>query len=269
MNYIDAVVYGIIQGLSEFIPVSSSGHLAVLPLVLQIKDPGIIFDLMMHVGTALAIIVYFHGKVFKLLQEYLLLLKNPLSFKKVDPFAKNFFYSTICSVIFILILYYPARAFGRSAELIAWNLIIFGVVMYLADRTRYSNDKNPLNVENNKFSIIVGLAQALAIFPGVSRSGITLTAGRFLGQSRIAVGEYSFLMSLPIIFAGATQKALSLFTQSEALHFDFFSLLIGMLVSFIVGLGTIHFFLKVLKRFGLIYFSVYRIVIGVLILTLL
>ncbi len=263
MNILDAIIYGFVQGISEFLPVSSSGHLALLPKVLDIADPGVSFDLMMHVGTGLAILVYFYKDVISLATQYLRLIKSPFRFKQLSPFAYNFFISTITSVLFILILMVPAKQFGRSPLFIAFNLSLFGILMFLADK--YSMVKESFSLHeksDSKSAILLGIAQSIAIFPGVSRSGITLTMGRALNLSRKKIGEYSFLMSLPIIFAGALKDLISML-RDQNISFELTIMATGVLTSFLVGLLTIHYFLKFLVRFGLTAFMIYRILIAI------
>ena len=263
MNLLDAIIYGVVQGVSEFLPVSSSGHLALLPKVLEISDPGITFDLMMHVGTGLAIIVYFHKDVFDLLQQYFTLLKSPFRIKQLSPFAFNFFVSTLTSVLFILILMVPAKQFGRTPTFIAFNLCLFGLLMYLADKISSVQESLSLHDKiNTKIAVLLGMAQSIAIFPGVSRSGITLTMGRALNLSRKKIGEYSFLMSLPIIFAGALKDIISLL-RDQNVTFELMIIATGVLTSFLVGLLTIHYFLKFLVRFGLAFFMIYRVILAI------
>jgi undecaprenyl-diphosphatase len=265
MNVLDAIIYGIVQGVSEFLPVSSSGHLALLPKVLDIADPGVSFDLIMHVGTGLAILVYFHKDVLNLILQYTSLLKSPFRFKQLSPFAFNFFITTLTSIVFILILMVPAKQFGRSPSFIAFNLCLFGLLMYFADRFSKVKESFSLHEKSDlKSAILLGVAQSIAIFPGVSRSGITLTMGRALSLSRKRIGEYSFLMSLPIIFAGALKDLVSML-RDQNLSFELTIMATGVLTAFFVGLMTIHFFLKFLVRFGLTAFMIYRILLAAIV----
>lgn len=266
MSIFEAIVYGLIQGISEFLPVSSSGHLALLPKVMSIQDPGVFFDIMMHLGTALAVIVYFKKDIW----NYVLALKKALGFKNEQSadsyFVRNFIISTMSSVILIVLLM-PASKQARDVNYIIFNLSFFGLLLWLADV--WNNRKDVFKISpftsgiQWKYAVIIGLAQALAIFPGVSRSGITLTAALILGFSRKDASSYSFLLSLPIIIAGILKDLPKLATQS----FDnALVMLTGVIVSFVVGYLTIHFFMKMISQTKLLYFSIYRWIIALILL---
>jgi undecaprenyl-diphosphatase len=269
MSIYISILYGLIQGLSEFLPVSSSGHLALLPYFMNFKDPGIFFDLMMHIGTGLAVLIYFKADVLRIIKGSIFILVNPTKFKEADPFTLNFIFATICSVIIILAIKDLAFEFGRSSNLIAGNLIFFGIIMYFSDRRSVKKrELSPMLTERKWLhSFIIGASQALAVFPGVSRSGITITSARFLGLSRKEASSFSFLLSLPIIFAAAAKKLIDVnFVVGDNIGMT--PLLIGLAVSFVVGIVTIHFFLKLISQTPLAIFSIYRIIIGIIILAL-
>lgn len=258
MNSFEAIIYGIIQGLSEFLPISSSGHLALLPFVMKIQDPGLIFDLVMHLGTALAVITYFRKEIF----EYSKTLTPALMDLKVASpslwFVRNFLFSTFISVLFIVALI-PISKLARDPFIIVFNLVFFGALLWVADI--YSKKKeNLLNspLESGmqwRIAFVIGMSQAIAIFPGVSRSGITLSAALLLGMRRKEAGAYSFLLSLPIILAGILKEVPHLMTaDNERLLVLFW----GVLSSFVVGWLTIHFFMKLIGTIQLKYFTFYR-----------
>jgi undecaprenyl-diphosphatase len=266
MNELWAIFYGIVQGITEFLPISSSGHLALIPKFFTLEDPGVIFDLVMHLGTALAVILYFRKDVSKLFSQLITLIKTR-DLKNEGIFFQNFTFATIISVISILIIKDFALTYGRSSTFIAMNLIVFGILMYLSDRTD-SENIDLVSKKDFKRSFIIGFCQSLAIFPGVSRSGITLTAARFSKLNRIDASKFSFLLSLPIIMASIAYKAPKIFS-GEAISVDLSVVLIGTFVSFIVGILSIHFFLKVIARMGLWVFTVYRIALGIIIISFL
>lgn len=267
MEFLAPILYGIIQGLTEFFPVSSSGHLAILPGILNMKDPGIFFDLTMHIGTALAVTIYYHKKILLILKDFF----NFITFKKDKlsddyQFMMNMVMSTISSVGLILILMKTgySEAF-RLPQYIAFNLIFFGFLLFLSEIIQ--KKKKPV-LEKKYFtksfrlkeSLVVGLSQALAIFPGVSRSGITLTACMFMGIKKEESINYSFLLSLPLIFGGFFVKLLEL--KSNEVSFDLYSVSMGLIFSFGIGILSIHYFLKLMKHFGLFSFLIYRIILG-------
>jgi undecaprenyl-diphosphatase len=260
MDILSSIIYGIVQGLTEFLPISSSGHLALLPKVMKIEDPGVAFDLTMHVGTAFSVIVYFRSEVWRLIKG----LIEVLSFKP-DSINRNgallnFILSTVATVILVFVIKGPAENIGRSHHIIAANLCVFGVLMYAADRWGRVLDGNQMSSLHYKNSILIGICQALAVFPGVSRSGITLTISRVLGLTRQEATSYTFLLSLPIILGGFVFKVRELDGS-----IDILSCLVGGVVSFIVGLLTIHFFLKIVKKIGLGVFGLYRIILAVIV----
>lgn len=261
MDFISACIYGIIQGLTEFLPVSSSGHLALLPSVLAIKDPGVTFDLAMHVGTAFSIFIYFRQSIALYMADLLRCLKN----KKVDSqgqLAVNMVMATLMTFVFALLFKPLAEEYGRNVTFIAINLAVFGVVMWGADYFAKDQEDVPKKMTMGQL-IGYGLFQALAIFPGVSRSGITLTYSRFIGMKREDATTFSFLLALPLIVAGFILKLPTLADPQS--NFDLLSFSLGILVSFTVGLVTIHYFLKVIKKMGLGFFALYRLALSLLI----
>jgi len=272
MDFFSAFIYGVVQGLGEFLPISSSGHLVILPHILGIQDPGIFFDLMMHVGTALAVIIYFQKELFQLMGSLLQFLKNPIKWRprlEEDFLLVNMTSATIASVIFIFLLKPISERFGRSMILVAIDLIVFGFFLWFVDK------KARVNSDNNSFqkkilwkdSLFLGLMQAIAIFPGVSRSGITITAGRMLNHSKLSISRFSFLLSLPIILAGALLKTLEM--VKSPLEFSAISMPVmffGLVISFLVGILVIHFFLKLIPKISMLGFFLYRLFLGLILL---
>ncbi|MCP4913024.1 MAG: undecaprenyl-diphosphate phosphatase [Oligoflexia bacterium] len=262
MDILFSVIYGIIQGLTEFLPVSSSGHLALLPKFFSFQDPGVVFDLSMHLGTAFAVIVYFRKDLISLIES---LVKGG----DQRGFAFNLIFSTFISFIAVLLLKGLAAQYGRSTNFIAINLIVFGAFMFFTDRLK-DTDQNVMNILNYKTSFLVGLFQAIAIFPGVSRSGITISIARMLGVGREEASRFSFLLSLPIIIGGFVFKIPEFYRDvGNGVTFDLLTCLIGIVVSFITGLITIHYFLKFIKEIGLSYFFYYRIILALVIFAIL
>ncbi len=262
MSNLWAVIYGFIQGISEFLPVSSSGHLALLPKFFNISDPGVIFDLVMHLGTAFAVIIYYHKDIKKLLVEFVTIVKERSL--RTGFFFQNFTLATFCSFLFILLIKNFALEFGRTGTLIGANLIFFGILMFLSDLKK--EDKTISLVEDRNYlkAIIIGMSQSFAIFPGVSRSGITLTSARFMRLSRLEASRFSFLLSLPIILGSIAYKLPDILS-GQAVNVDLSVILIGIVSSFLFGILTIHFFLKVISKMGLWIFALYRVIIGLLV----
>lgn len=269
MNGTIAFIYGAIQGLSEFLPVSSSGHLAILPYLMSFQDPGVLFDLCLHLGTAAAVVLYFRQRIFELLK-----VCGPalLDFKQQDPsrvFLRNFILATGVSVFFILLLK-PFSEFGRNPWVVMVNQAVFGLLLWRADvvQRRKTAPSGDFFSQQHRWwhAAIIGAAQALAIFPGVSRSGITLTAAFMMGLDRTQASSFSFLLSLPIIIAGVLVEIPEIVHAIQVQQFDLSVLLIGVVVSFLVGLLTIHVFLKLITRIQLAWFTGYRLLLAAMLL---
>lgn len=256
MDFLTATLYGVIQGISEFLPISSSGHLTLLPYFIKIPPPGVFFDLAMHGGTALAIMAYFSSDLIKILKSL---------FAENKAYIINCFLATLASVLLILPLMGVAKEM-RSPVVVMMNQIVFGLILFFADLYQRRHPKKfPFETAVlYKAVIMIGLAQAVAIFPGVSRSGITLSMALFLGVSKYEGGRFSFLLSLPLIFAGLILEGYSVY-QGGAGQVSLFPTLWGVVVSFLVGLMTIHFFLKIFSRVSFLWFTLYRLAIGLVI----
>jgi undecaprenyl-diphosphatase len=263
MNDFWAVIYGLIQGVTEFLPISSSGHLALIPFFAHFEDPGLIFDLAMHIGTALAVAVYFYKDVIKLVKGSI----QTLTFRGVDYYALNFMIATFFTGIGGILLKDVAETHGRHHLFIAFNLFFFGILLFLADRSDQSEEGVMKQQSGWKYAAVIGVTQILAIFPGVSRSGITITSARFFKLSRTESSSYSFLLSLPLIIGGAILKFIEL-TKKDQVNFDFSLCFIGVFVAFFVGVVTIHYFLKLLKRIKFSYFMIYRALLAAVIVFL-
>jgi undecaprenyl-diphosphatase len=270
MHTYEAAIYGIIQGLSEFLPISSSGHLALLPHVMKIQDPGVVFDLMMHLGTGFAVLFYFRSDIWKYMKTFTPALVNFSIGGEDRWFVRNFIFSTFVSVLAILMLL-PLSKMARDPSIIVINLIVFGTILWIADvvnRKRQKHWDSPFLHEMNwKLAGLIGLAQSVAIFPGVSRSGITLSVALLLGMKRKDAGAFSFLLSLPIIFAGILKEIPDLMKEQDPA--GLLALLTGITTSFIVGWCTIHFFMKLIGKMQLGYFAIYRWMIAGIMLYLL
>lgn len=265
MDIISTTIYGIIQGVTEFFPISSSGHLALLPKILNIKDPGIEFDIFMHMGTALAVIVYFRSEVFLLIKELWALVTFGRSKGENKYFVLNILVSCGASLVLGLVIAPFAFRYGRMPELICINLAVFGILMFLCDLKKSPPDHNSMSDQmvasfQFKKAFIIGLAQAAAVFPGVSRSGVTLAFSRMVGLPRGEATRYSFILSLPIIIGAFIYKMPALFSAQSEL--DLINCLWGGLLSFFIGIVAIHFFLKLILRLGLGFFTLYRLTLA-------
>lgn len=258
MTYLHACIYGLVQGISEFLPISSSGHLALLPKVMEFKDPGVAFDLAMHVGTAFAIICYFWRELLGLLDALISKLKGEEDGRSY--YAINLIVATIATLALVLLVKDIASTYARNPTWIAVNLMVFGAFMYVSDKFAPENSPGQFDGSSGlKKAVLIGLSQAVAVFPGVSRSGITIGTARAMKVGRIESARFSFLLSLPIILGGFILKSKEL---SVAGTVSMGHCLVGMFVSFVVGILTIHFFMRLISKIGLVYFVAYRFLIA-------
>ena len=261
MTIIQSIILGIVQGLTEFLPISSSGHLNLFPWILGWEAMPESFDVALHIGTLLAIIIYFW-------KEWLGLILggyNQTIKKKPSTEGKIFWYivlSTIPAGILSLVLDKIAeKIIGGNLDLemllIAFALIILGIVLYLVDEK--SKSKTDYEHISFKQSLWIACSQAIAAaFPGTSRSGITMTTARWLGVDRESAAKYSFLLATPITLAAVI---------FDLKHFAFdLPFFIGILTSFIVGFFVIKFLMDYLKKGSFKGFAIYRVVIGVVVI---
>jgi undecaprenyl-diphosphatase len=264
MNFFEATIYGVIQGLSEFLPISSSGHLALLPYVMKIEDPGVVFDLMMHFGTAMAVITYFRQDIIRYVSIFSPSLVNFKIGGEDRWFVRNFIFSTFVSVFFIVVLM-PISKIARDPLFIIINLSVFGGLLWFADWFNQKREKLDSPMTSGfqlQLAGLIGFAQAFAIFPGVSRSGVTLTMAFILGMKKKDAGSYSFLLSLPIIIAGILKEVPELLKNPD--DSSFLVLATGILTSFVVGWASIHFFMSLIGKIQMIWFAGYRWLIAII-----
>jgi undecaprenyl-diphosphatase len=267
MPLYQAIWLAIIQGLTEFLPISSNAHLTVIPTLMGWKDPGLGFDVALHAGTLAAIVIYFF-------RDWVQVIANGLGLsyrgRRPDENSRSLLW-------FLVIATIPAGLAGlkfqkyaenswRSFYVIAAAEIILGVLLFVADRV--GREKDALNQMNLFDAIFIGIAQALAIIPGVSRSGVTITAARFLHFDREAAARFSFLLSAPIIAAAASKDAWDLHKEGGIPPEMRLPYLVGILVSGVVGVLVIAFFLKYLRRHSLNVFVWYRIGFGIIVIAL-
>ncbi len=253
MTIAQALVLGVVQGLTEFLPVSSSGHLIIIPKLFGWADQGLVFDVAVHLGTLLAVVVYFRHRLVEAARsslKWLLLL------------------SMVPAIIVGVLLGDYLAAGERSAVVVAFNLIFWGIVLGLADwfgaRMQRAGKTRETRSATWKDALLLGGAQAIALVPGTSRSGITMTAGMFAKFDKASAAEFSFLMSVPIIAAAGAKEALDVF-QSGSVNVPITPLIIGMLAAAFSGFLAISFLMKVIRRYSLWPFVVYRVLTGALI----
>ena len=258
MSTLQAAILGLVQGLGEFLPISSSAHLVLIPWLFKWNDPGLTFDIALHIGTLIAVAIYFWKDWLKLITKGLTDVRSTE--------GKLFWYlvaATIPGAVVGFLLEKKAETIFREPILIATMLILLGVLLYWADR------RGVKHIEMNRItfrtSLFIGLSQALAIIPGVSRSGITMTMGLLMGLTREGAARFSFLLAAPIIFGAALLKLPFLISNPSILTINF---IIGILVSFVIGILSIGFLLRYVQTNNFLPFAWYRFILGSLVIVI-
>lgn len=260
MSIIDALILGIVQGLTEFIPVSSSGHLVLFHEWLGVAENGLAFDVALHFGTLLALLIYFHKDILSLVKA--LFVRSAQT-----RLAWLLAVATIPAVIGGVLLEDLAESTFRSTTLVAVNLIVVALLMLAAERYAAGQKTRTKLVDTKpKQALSVGVAQALAIIPGVSRSGATITTGIFMGFDRVSATRFSFLLGIPIMVGAITKVMLDGGLQTVQNELSLFA--VGVFTAFVSGLVAITFLLKYLAKHTLNVFAYYRIGLGLVVLLL-
>ena len=247
-DFIEIFLLSIIQGVSEFLPISSAAHLVLVSNFYEFKNQSLLIDISLHLGSLLAIIYYFKDDIF--------------NFKK----NKNLFYKIIIGTLPLVIVGYLLYTTNtiyhfRNIKVIAWATLFFGILLYIADKNKFL--KKIDTDFNFKSVLIIGFFQILALIPGVSRAGITITAGRILGFDRTDSTKISFYLSIPALIGASVLSVKDIFKE----NIDFNLLvLIGIFLSFLFSLITIKIFLKFIKNFSLNIFVAYRLFLALILL---
>jgi undecaprenyl-diphosphatase len=256
MSLLEAFIYGVLQGLGEFLPISSTAHITLAPWFFGWRDPGLAFDIALHMGTLAAVIFFFW-------RDWIKLIKAGLTDAKSSD-GKLFWYLVLACVpggILGLLFEEHIETTFRSPLIIGIMFIVMGVVIYAADK--YSKSEIDLKNIGLKRSFLIGVSQAIAMIPGVSRSGITMAAGRAMKVTREDAARFTFLLSTPFIFLSGVYKAKDLISVPvEPLPFA-----VAVLTSAVVGVLSIKFLLDYLKKKGFGIFAVYRLILGVIVIT--
>ena len=257
MDYVQAIVLAIVQGLSEFLPISSSGHLILIPHFFGWSDQGLAFDVAVHIGTLLALLLYFRRQLGTMLSAWLdSVFRRRHS--RDSRLAWQILVATIPVGVAGLLFGDFIEANLRSPLFVAGTLSFFGILMYLADRFgRGNKDEFSLSWPQ---ALAIGCAQALALMPGTSRSGITMTAGRALGLSRSGAARFSFLLAIPGIGAAGAYEGLKLATSPAAV--DWQPMVVGVVFAALSGIACIHFLIRFIERIGLLPFTIYRLILA-------
>ncbi|MBC8211967.1 MAG: undecaprenyl-diphosphate phosphatase [Gammaproteobacteria bacterium] len=263
METLQIIVLAIVQGLTEFLPISSSAHLILVPVILHWPDQGLVFDVALHVGSLTAVMVYFRHEVLQMTQAWFGSVFKQ-QHNRDSRLAWWVIIGTIPAVIAGLLFKDLIENEMRSPLIIAWATIGFGLLLGWSDRIQHRpRDEYSLRLKD---TLIVGLFQALALIPGTSRSGITMTAGLMLGLNRDAAARFSFLLSIPVIIASGLFKTRDLIEARVPVEWSL--LLLAVALSALSAWACIHFFLKLINRVGMMPFVYYRLLLGVFLLYL-
>tara|TARA_B100000886_G_scaffold229703_1_gene160226 strand:- start:95 stop:859 length:765 start_codon:yes stop_codon:yes gene_type:complete len=247
-NFIEIFILSAVQGISEFLPISSSAHLILISNFYNFRSSSLLIDVGLHFGSLLAIVIYFRRELFDLKNNRKHLILMVVGSVPLIIFG-YFLYTTET----ILLL--------RNVKIIAWTTLFFGIILYLADQRKI--DKNISSNLNIKSILIIGFFQILALIPGVSRAGITMTAARFLNFNRVDSSKISFLLSIPALTGASFLSLKNITTQSVEINY---LIVIAMFLSFLFSYITIRFFLFYINKFSLSVFVIYRIIIGLVLI---
>jgi undecaprenyl-diphosphatase len=262
LSWLQIVVLAVVQGITEFLPISSSGHLILVPQLTHWPDQGLAVDTAAHVGTLAAVLLYFWRDLWRMALGFIRLLRGRRGADgSHDRNGLLVCYILAGTVPALVVGYLINRFLGdglRSMELIAWTMIGFGIVLYVADKI----GATALRLENMRLghAIAIGCAQAIAFVPGTSRSGITMVAARLFGYDRAEAARFSFLLSIPAIAAGGVLKGYELYKTgtSEAMH----DAMATAVLSAIAGILAIAFLMAWLRRSNFTPFVIYRLLLG-------
>lgn len=257
MTFLQQLLIALVQGITEFLPISSSGHLILIPYLTNLPDQGPLIDVAVHIGSLLAIIIFFLRDVIGLARGGF----ATVGIGKAPELRRLFLWIMVGTI--------PAVAVGlflklggylesfRTTDLVAVNLIVYGLLLGIADRWG-RQDKNYEDM-TLRDAIVVGVAQALALIPGTSRSGVTMTAARALGYKRVEAARFSFLLAIPAVAGAGVLAALDLASASAQMQWD--ALVAGVL-TFLAALATMAFLMRFLQRASMLVFVIYRVAMG-------
>jgi undecaprenyl-diphosphatase len=267
VSLLEAIVLGITQGLTEFLPISSTAHLRIVPAFAGWEDPGAAFTAVTQLGTMAAVVLYFRADLARITRAWTRSLRDPAARRELD--ARLGWYIVLGTIpigIFGLLFKDQIETGARDLYLIGTTLILLGLLLLVAERVA-SHDR-PLERITRRDAFVVGFAQALALVPGVSRSGATLTAGLFMGLDRTSAARFSFLLSVPAVVLSGVFEFGSILSGEEGDHVGFGALAVATFLAFVAGYASIAFLLRFLSSHSTIVFVVYRVALGVLVLAL-
>ena len=249
LSSVEILILSIIQGVSEFLPISSIAHLVLVSKYYVFNNQNLLIDICLHLGSLLAIIIYFRDDLFNFIKNKKFLIKILIGTIPIIPIGYIFFQTGIINQL-------------RNLEVIGWTSFAFGILLYISDKTKI---KKKIETDfSNRAAIFIGMFQVLALIPGVSRSGITITSGRLLGFNRYDSAKVSFLLSIPTLLAASILGIYNIYKESSP-ELNFLAI-IAVIFSFIFSYVTIALFFKFIKKFSLNMFIIYRIILSLFIL---
>jgi len=249
LSSVEILILSAIQGISEFLPVSSSAHLVLVSKYYSFTNQNLLIDICLHLGSLIAIIAYFRNDLFDFIKNKSFLIKILIGTVPIIPAGYIIYQTGLIDRL-------------RNLEAIGWMSLIFGILLYISDRSKITKK---INTEfTNKSAVFIGLFQVLALIPGVSRSGITITSGRMLGFNRFDSAKISFFLSIPTLAAASTIGIYNIYSEKSA-ELNFLAI-VAVIFSFIFSYATIAFFFSFIKKFSLNMFIIYRIALSLFIL---
>jgi len=249
LSSVEILILSAIQGISEFLPVSSAAHLVLVSKYYSFTNQNLLIDLCLHLGSLIAIIIYFRNDLFHFARNKNFLIKILIGTIPIIPVGYILYQTKLIDQL-------------RSLEVIGWMSLIFGILLYISDKSKVT--KKVETTFTNKSAIIIGLFQVLALIPGVSRSGITITSGRMLGFNRFDSAKISFFLSIPTLAAASILGIHNIYKVGSA-ELNFLAI-IAVIFSFIFSYFTIALFIKFIQKFSLNIFIIYRIILSLFIL---
>ncbi|MCU1358290.1 MAG: undecaprenyl-diphosphate phosphatase [Acidimicrobiales bacterium] len=271
MSTFQAIILGIVQGLTEFLPISSSGHLRIVPALLGWDDPGASFTAVIQLGTMAAVVIYFWKDLWRITTAWFASLRDRT--RRQDPDARMGWYlivATIPIAVIGFLLKDQIKSGARDLRLIAASLIVMGLVLLYAEKV--ASKRKTVDDIDSRDGIAIGLAQSMALVPGVSRSGATISAGLFLGYTREDAARFSFLLSVPAVVLSGLFSLKDVGAKAEphmAASPGFGPTAIATVISFVVGYAAIAWLLRYLVNHTTVVFVAYRVALGVLLFVLL
>lgn len=258
METVQILLLALVQGLTEFLPISSSAHLILAPKIFGFADQGLAFDVSVHIGSSIAVITYFRKELGLIIQDFFASIGKPDRATEHSHMGWMIILATLPIVIFGMELEPFVEQHLRTALMISIPTIVFALLLYWYDlKGRKEREETSITWKD---ALVIGLFQVLAVFPGTSRSGITITAGLMLGLNRRAASRFSFLLAIPTIILSGVLVVYDLLNSTHLVVWN--ELFLGAVLSFVSAYLCIHLFLKFIEKSGMLPFVIYRLILG-------